>query len=97
MPKTHKNPSNRGIKYTKSTIRNQSIIQKYFSSLMDPKWWMSNQQVLKMVDFGKQVNYMSVDLHILEMYHKSLDCRDATSKGGTWNLSPKKKLSLDVK
>jgi hypothetical protein len=27
-----------GIKYTKSTIRNQSITQKYFSSLLDPKW-----------------------------------------------------------
>jgi hypothetical protein len=41
-----------GIKYTKSTVRNQSIIQKSFSSLLHAKWClMSNQQVIKMVDF----------------------------------------------
>jgi hypothetical protein len=41
-----------GIKYTKSTVINQSIIQKSFSSLLHPKWClMHNQQVLKMVDF----------------------------------------------
>jgi hypothetical protein len=28
-----------GIKYTKSTVGNQSIIQKYFSSLLHPKWF----------------------------------------------------------
>jgi hypothetical protein len=39
-----------GIKYAKSTVRNQSIIQKSFSSLLHPKWcFMSNQQVLKRV------------------------------------------------
>jgi hypothetical protein len=37
---------------TKSTARNQSIIQKSFSSLLHPKWClMSNQQVLERVDF----------------------------------------------
>jgi hypothetical protein len=47
-----KRPTIGGIKYTKSTVRNKSIIQKSFSSLLHPKWClMSNQQVLKMVDF----------------------------------------------
>jgi hypothetical protein len=56
-----------GIKYTKSTVRNQSIIQESFSSLLHPKWClMSIQQVLKMVDFGKPVNYISVDLPIFD-------------------------------
>jgi hypothetical protein len=56
-----------GIKYTKSTIRNQSIIQNSFSLLLDPKWWLiNNQQVLKMVDFWKPVNYISVDLPIFD-------------------------------
>jgi hypothetical protein len=34
---------------------------------MDPKQWlMSNQNDLKMVDFWKPVNYMSVDLPIFD-------------------------------
>jgi hypothetical protein len=56
-----------GLKYTKSTVRNQSIIQKSFSSLLHPKsCLMSNQQVLQMVDFWKPVNYISVDLPIFD-------------------------------
>jgi hypothetical protein len=43
-----------GIKYKKSTIRNQSIIQKYFSSPMVPhRWKMNNQHVKKKVVFFK--------------------------------------------
>ena len=41
-----------GIKYNKSTIRNQSIINKIISSLMGPKSLLvKNKHVLKKVDF----------------------------------------------
>ena len=46
-----------GIKYNKSTIRNQSIFSKNISSLMGPKSLLvSKKHVLKMVDFSKPVN-----------------------------------------
>ena len=46
-----------GIKYNKSTIRNQSILKKYISSLMGPKTLLViKKHVLKMVDFSKPVN-----------------------------------------
>jgi hypothetical protein len=46
-----------GIKYKKSTIRNQSIIQKYFSSPMGPqRGKMKKKRVLKKVSFSKSVN-----------------------------------------
>jgi hypothetical protein len=45
-----------GIKYQKSTIRNQSIIQKYFSSPMGPqRVKMKKKHVLKKVGFSKPV------------------------------------------
>ena len=56
-----------GIKYNKSTIRNQSIVKKIISSLMGPKsLLMKKNHVFKMVDFSKPVNYIMVDLVIFD-------------------------------
>jgi hypothetical protein len=59
----------RGIKYTKSTIRDQLIIQKHFTSKIDSDWLlMSNQQIFKMADLRKPLNFISVDLLIFDTH-----------------------------
>ena len=56
-----------GIKYNKSTIKNQSIVKKIIPSLMGPKSLLvKKKHVLKMVDFSKPVNYIMVDLVIFD-------------------------------
>jgi hypothetical protein len=56
-----------GIKYKRSTIRNQSTMQKYFSSPMGPqRGKMKKNHVLKKVSFSKPVNLIMVDLVIFD-------------------------------
>jgi hypothetical protein len=56
-----------GIKYKKSTIRNQSIIQNNFSSPMGPqRGKMKKQHVLKKGWFFKTSQLKMVDLFIFD-------------------------------